>query len=60
MFTDIRHWAEALLDWAGERGLPNTPEPPCSYSLDNAQALHPAGVSRQVLVEEGLVEKGAA
>lgn len=43
-----------------KQGLPNTLEPPCSYSLDNAQALHLAGVSRQVLVEEGLVEKGAA
>lgn len=21
MFTDVRHWAEALLDWAEERGL---------------------------------------
>lgn len=43
-----------------KQGLPNTPEPPCSYSLDDARALHPAGVSRQVLVEEGLIEKGAA
>ena len=23
MFTDVRHWAKALLDWAGERGLPS-------------------------------------
>lgn len=23
MFTDIRHWAKALLDWAEEHGLPS-------------------------------------
>lgn len=40
-----------------KQGLPNDPEPPCSYSLDDGQTLHLAGVSRRVLVEEGIVEK---
>ena len=39
------------------QGLSNDPEPPCSYSLDDAQAVHLAGVSRRVLVEEGFSEK---
>lgn len=40
-----------------KQGLPNDPEPPCSYSLDDGQTLRLAGVSRRVLVEEGFVEK---
>ena len=40
-----------------KQGLPNDPEPPCSYSLGDEQALHLTGVSRRVLIDEGLVEK---
>lgn len=43
-----------------KQGLPTDPEPPCSYSLDDMQTLHLAGVSRRVLVEEGFIEKGAS
>lgn len=42
-----------------KQGLPNDPEPPCSYSFDDELALHLAGVSRQVLVEEGFIEEEA-
>lgn len=40
-----------------KQDLPNDPEPPCSYSLDDTQAMHLAGVSRRVLVKEGIVER---
>ena len=40
-----------------KQGLPNDPEPPCSYSLDDEQTLHLAGVSPRILVEEGVIEK---
>lgn len=43
-----------------KQGLPNDPEPPCSYSLDATQVLHLVGVSRRVLVEEGFLEKETA
>lgn len=40
-----------------KQGLPNDPEPSCSYGLGDEQALHLAGVSHRTLVEEGLVEE---
>ena len=40
-----------------KQGLPNNPEPPCSYSFDDKQTLHLAGVTSQRLVEEGFTEE---
>ena len=43
-----------------KQGLPNDPEPPCSYSLGDERALHLARVSRRELVEKGIIEKGVS
>lgn len=38
MFTDIRHWAKALLDWAEERGLDVNPFTDTHYELSKSTA----------------------